>query len=273
MLAADARRRVPRRSNNGTRRDRRVCGSSPNGSTGYRPASRRRSSARNGGSGLVTRSASSRSKSASRRSRGTARRPVAIGTTSAQSNSSRKHVLRRHEVGETELVARPAAVAGASVADEVDDVRRDRGARDLGRAPRSRPTVRAARAAAPGRRAARPATAWPRPADDVARSVERASRSPSTIARRGVVGMQQRERRIGERAHRNDREAQQPAQRARHVRTDHRRVPQRADRDAGAQRDALRPRLRRRAASGRTACAARARRLRRAPTRSALGGP
>ena len=102
-----------------------------------------------------------------------------------------------------------AAVAGAAVAQQLDDVRRDRRAGDLGRRARSRPRTAGAPAAdaaaeahrLPRRRRARP--------DDVARAVVAAlDRGDHRLG--GVVGVQQRERRVGERGHRHDRQAQQP---------------------------------------------------------------
>ena len=104
------------------------------------------------------------------------------------------------------------------------------------RRARPRPTSgRQHRAAARGRRGAPPATAWPRRARRRCSGPSKRCSIAATIASRGVVGMQQRERRIGERGHRHDRQAQQPAERARHVRADDRRVAQRAHRHAVAQ--------------------------------------
>ena len=133
----------------------------------------------------------------------TASRAVWIGTTSAHSNSSRSTCWVDLQVRETERTDRATRRAGASVAQQLDHMRRDRGTRDLAdtRGARSRT------AGSTGKRnAAAEARGLPRRrrarADDVQRAVV------ATLDRRDhrlgrVVGMQQRERRIGERGHRH----------------------------------------------------------------------
>ena len=101
-----------------------------------------------------------------------------------------------------------STTCGASAAPATSDARRDR--TPQARQHRQRHAAAEARGLPRGRRAR---------ADDVARPVEavldRGDHRP-----RGVVGMQQRERRIARRADRHDRQAQQPPERARHVRAD-----------------------------------------------------
>ena len=197
-----------------------------------------------------------------------------MATTSAQSKSSRSTSCVGVRSVEPELVAGPAAVAGASVADEIDDVRGERGARDLGRAPD--------RAPQPGQHGQRDAPAEARglprgrgaAADDVARSVE-ALLDRDDHRERGVVGMQDA-RTADRRARSPERPgggAAGPTGSARAIREPARSAARRRAHRSAARRPWPRPRPR--ATSARTAWSGRAPRLRREPrpARSAVRRP
>ena len=211
-----------------------------------------------------------------RRSVATVTRPAlraaAIGDDVGPLEELAQHVLGRHEVGEAERVARAArrrrcsrdgaarSTCGASAAPASSDARADRA-----------PQARRNRATGRDRRAAPPATASRRRADDVERAVEPAlDRGDHRLGR--VVGVQQRERRIGDRATGTTGSRSSRPSGLGTCDPTHRRVAQRADRHAVAQRDARADRLDleqrapvRRRGSGT--------RLRRAPRRDAVGGP
>ena len=208
------------------------CGSRPNGIDGVatrRAGGAARSHGASGGAiaigvehAPVGSTSSALMRPARRRARSRRRRPSrraratrpASGVRSVSPSSSRARLP-----SPVQPCRMRSTTCGASAAPATSDARADR-APQTGAAPGN--------GTRPPRRAACHGVAAPR-TDDVARAVE-AVLDRRDHRERGVVGMQERERRIGDRAHRHDRQAQQPAERARHVRAEHRRVPQRADR-------------------------------------------